>query len=106
MQLVTRVPGRKSMQPENMQPVKRGKTCNQYQARENIQPVSIAGKHETGTKRGKTCNRCQSRENMQPVSSAGKHATGMKRKKNCNRTQAQENGKKLGRGTIRVFSSL
>ena len=32
-----------------------------------------AGKSATGVKRGKTCNRCQARENMRPVPSAGKH---------------------------------
>ena len=31
-----------------------------------------------GVKRGKTCNSCQARENMQPVPSAGKLATGVK----------------------------
>ena len=63
----------------------RGKTCNRYRARENLQRVPSAGKHATGAKRGKTCNGCQARENMQPVPSEGKHATGAKLGKTCNR---------------------
>ena len=35
----------------------------------------------TRVKRGKTCNRCQARENMQPVFCAGKHGTGAMRYK-------------------------
>ena len=35
-----------------------GKTCNQCQVRENVQPVPSTGKHVTGAKRGNTCNRC------------------------------------------------
>ena len=46
-----------------------------------MQPVPSAGKHATGTKRGKTCNRYQARENMQRVTSTGKHVTGAKREK-------------------------
>ena len=38
----------------------------------NMQPVLSAGKHETDVKRGKTGNGCQARENIQPVPSAGK----------------------------------
>lgn len=65
---------------------KRGKTWNQCQARENVQPVQArekkknmqpapsAGKHATTAKRGKICEWCQARENIQPVSSAGKSA--------------------------------
>ena len=76
--------------------VKRGKSCNRCQARENMQPVFCVGKHGTRVKRGKTCNRCQARENMQPVfcvgkQSAGKHATVVKRGKICNRCSAWEN---------------
>ena len=44
-----------------------GKICNRWQARENVQLVSIGAKHVAGAKRGKTCNRCQARENMQLV---------------------------------------
>ena len=64
---------------------KGGKTCKRCQARENMQPVSSAGKHATGVKRRKnvtgakrreTRNRCQARKNMQPVAIAGKHTTG------------------------------
>ena len=73
---------------------KRGKTYNQCQAREKVQPVGTnrcravgnvklvpsAGKR-TGAKRGKRYSRCQERENVQPVPSAGKHATGAQREK-------------------------
>jgi len=58
---------------------------------QNIQPVSIAGKHTTNATRGKTCNGCQARENLQRVPSAGKHATDAKRGKTCNGYQAREN---------------
>ena len=78
------------------------KSCNWCQARENMQPVSNAGKHAsvlsagkhatgaergknasvlsagkraTGAKRGKTYNKHQARGHMQPVPSAEKHAT-------------------------------
>lgn len=37
-----------------------------------MQPVASAGKHATGPKRGKTCNQPQARENMQSGASAGK----------------------------------
>ena len=40
-----------------------------------MQSVSIAGKHATDAKRGKTHNPCHARENIQPVSCAGKHTT-------------------------------
>ena len=71
---------------------KRGKTCNRYQARENMQPVPSVGKQATGSKCGKTwCNRFQAQENIQPVQSAGKHATGTKRGKTYSRRcQARE----------------
>ena len=54
-----------------MQTVPRRKTSNSFQARENMQPVPIAGKHATGFKCGKIYSRFQARENMQPVPSAG-----------------------------------
>jgi len=44
--------------------VKRGKTCNRRQARQNMQPVSSAEKHVTDRNRGKRCNRWKARENM------------------------------------------
>ena len=71
-----------------------GKTCKRWQAWENMQLVSSAGKHATpkckmqnmhpvpstgkranGTKRGKARNRCQMRKNMHQVAVliAGKH---------------------------------
>ena len=56
-----------------MNSAKRGKTCKQCQARENMQTVPSAGKHANSAKRGKTCQQCQARENMQTVSSAGNH---------------------------------
>ena len=61
---------------------KGGKTCKRCQARENMQPVSSAGKHATGVKRRKKCNRCQTKGNTQPVPSAKKHVTGG----NCGKT--------------------
>ena len=30
-------------------------------------PKPVPGKYATGAKRGRTCNQCQARENMQPV---------------------------------------
>ncbi len=38
--------------------VKRGKTSNQRQARENMQLAPSAGKHATSAKRGNTYTRC------------------------------------------------
>ena len=64
--------------------VKRGKTCNRFQARENTQQrgtvtcnqcIPSAGKHATDAKRRKTCSRCQGQENMRPMPSTGKNAT-------------------------------
>ena len=48
-----------------------------------MQLIPSAGKHATGTKRGKICNRYQARENMQlvPSVSVEKHETGTKRGK-------------------------
>ena len=43
--LLAGVKGRKS--------ASRGKTCNRFQTRESVQPVSYTGKQKTGTKRGK-----------------------------------------------------
>ena len=71
--------------------VKRGKTGNWCQGRENRQLVPRAGKHVTGVKRGKTGNWCQGRENRQLVPRAGKHVTGVKRGKTGNWFQAREN---------------
>lgn len=51
------------------------------QAREDMQQVPNAVRHETGLNRRKTCNRCQARTNMGPEPSAGKHATNAKRGK-------------------------
>ena len=71
---------------------KRGKTCNRYQPRENLQPVPSAGKLATGvpragkiatgTKRGKAWNRYQARKTCNRRT---------KRGKNCNRYQTREN---------------
>jgi len=58
-----------------------GKTCNLCKARENMQPLPIAGKYATSAKRGKTCNLWQSRKNRQPLLSAGKHETSAKGEK-------------------------
>ena len=44
-----------------------------------IRPVASAGKRALGVKRRKTCNRCQARENLQPVPNALKLSTGIKR---------------------------
>ena len=82
---------------------KRGKSCNCCHARENMKPVSSAGKHSTGINmRGKTWKSCQGRENMNPVSSAGNHATGVKRGKTCNRCYAREFARKLIRIDVDV----
>ena len=43
------------------------------------------GKNAAGTKGRKTCNQCQARENVQPVLSAGKLPTGANRGKMYNR---------------------
>jgi len=51
-------------------------TCNQGQARENMQPQPSSGKHATGAKRGKTCSWRQTPENVEPVPSAGKRPSG------------------------------
>ena len=65
-------------------------TCNQRQARDNMQPAPSAGKHATGAKHRKTMNRSparktvnrsSARKNMPPVRSAGKHTTGTRRGK-------------------------
>ena len=66
---------------------KRGKLCNQCQARENVHSV----------KRGKLCNQCQARENVHSV----------KRGKLCNQCQARENEKLLpnaGKGAVEMKS--
>ena len=46
-----------------------------------MQRVPSAGKQAIGTKRGKTCNGYKARENMQRVQSAGKHFTCASRRK-------------------------
>lgn len=55
-----------------------------------MQPVSSAGKYAVGFKRGRTCNRFQLRENMQTVPSTGKYAVGSKRRRTCNQFQARQ----------------
>ena len=63
-----------------------------------MKPVRSAGKHATSAKRGKTCNQCKARENMEPVHSRGKeelpsaskNATGAKRNKISNPSKTTE----------------
>ena len=55
--------------------VKRGKTQNEFQARENTQRVPSAGKHSVGGLCGKTNNGCLARGNIQRVSITGKHTS-------------------------------